>query len=145
MIPKYISNLNMSLLYQALANLPTKVDAGNVYMAYDQYTDPRITTVHPYVRKAIEEIETITKGKAIGMMVNTLKAKSSSPIHTDPGEGDRYHLPITTNTQTNWWDEINGLVHFMSGYWYGPVPYRFKHQVFNDGKTDRLHLIIDLK
>ena len=134
----------MNLLYKALSDLPTTVDAGNVNMAYAQNTNPDVIT-DPYVRKAIEEIEQFTGGKAIGLMVNTLKAKQVSPIHTDPGEGDRYHLAITTNVQVNWWDEINGLVHFQLGYWYGPVPYRFKHQVYNDGKTDRLHLIVDIR
>lgn len=135
----------MTQLWHKVGVLPTKIDAGNVHMAFPQGHDPENIT-NPYIRKAIEEIEKFTGGKAVGLMVNTLDPLTSSPIHTDPGTAQRYHLPLRTNRDVKWWDEVNGMIYMMTGWWYGPIPYHLKHKVINDHSTDsRVHLIVDIE
>lgn len=146
---RHVSHLDMATLAHAITALPTTVDDGNVHMVYDQGTDPE-KVQNPYIRKAIREIEILTGGKAVGVMVNTLKAGQYSPIHTDKltGKYDRFHLPVQTNEHAYWWDAtlpLGKLLHMREGTWYGPVPYYHDHRVFNDGKQDRIHIVVDIK
>jgi len=79
------------------------------------------------------------------MMLNRLKAKGFVKEHIDPiNRGERWHLPLTTNVETIWWDELEGTFHMRAGLWWGPVPYKVLHSVRNDGSTDRIHLVVDV-
>lgn len=61
-----------------------------------------------------------------------------------PGDPRRYHLPIRTNYQAMYWDEIHGDIQMKRGIWYGPIPYMVYHQTINRGDTDRWHLVVDI-
>lgn len=147
---RYPTNLDVNHLLQIVQDLPTTIDAGNVNMAYDQGHSVNDPNIHPYIRKAIEEIENLTGKRAVAIMINTLDPGQESPIHTDPTAGklyDRYHLVLATNKDAKWWDaRLNpNFLHMAAAFWYGPVPYRAPHKVQNFGQTKRVHLIVDLE
>lgn len=79
------------------------------------------------------------------IMVNRLDTDGVLDEHRDgPPDDYRYHLPVFTNDQAVWWDEINGFVHMNEGMWYGPVPYFGKlHAFYNHGDAARTHLVVD--
>jgi hypothetical protein len=101
---------------------------------------------------AINEIAGLCKLMPVNLMINRLPKRTMVPIHSDPVKGDdgrqhfeRWHLPLKTNDLCVWWDEENTFFNMPMGYWYGPVPYWLKHNVSNEGETERTHLIVDLR
>lgn len=107
----------------------------------------------PLLYLAIQEIGKLRNQLPLHMMINRLAPKVTVPKHTDTlkptqqGEHprlERWHLPIITSYHCGWWDEDNGIVPMMPGFWYGPVPYWREHYVWNHGTIERIHLIIDL-
>lgn len=141
---------NMESLKDEIEKLPTNIDAGNVKMAYNQFTPIHVLMDHyiPYIRKAIREIESYTSGLAIGLMANTIDPGQDSPVHTDPNPNNamRFHLAVQTSEDNAayWWDERNGTQHFPQGWWCGPVPFTMNHRVGNQWNKPRIHLIVDL-
>lgn len=107
----------------------------------------------PEIDRAINEISLIRGTPALHMMINRLGPGIEVPIHRDflnptrlgPHPClERWHLPVTTNNLAGWWDEDIGDYVMFPGYWHGPVPYWLKHRVYNLGKRERVHLVIDL-
>lgn len=81
------------------------------------------------------------------IMVNLLEPNCRLDAHRDGHCIDyRFHLPIITNPNVFWWDEITSQnLNFEEGYWYGPVPYSgVLHSMRNEGLESRYHLVVDL-
>lgn len=108
---------------------------------------------YKHIMSAVNEIvgaKAPKGGRAVGLMVNKLGPGVIVPIHTDnvPGKPNRYHLPLLTNPESWWWDaslSSGERRYFELGVWVGPVPYWEKHQVGNEGMTERIHLVVDVK
>lgn len=100
----------------------------------------------PQIQAAIAEIEGLVNGKANHIMLNRLRPHDNVLPHRDQMDvGERWHLPLVTNPRAIWWDEMDGKeVHMEVGFWYGPVPYKVEHSVWNDGETERIHLVVDV-
>ncbi len=105
----------------------------------------------PGVKDAVKEIEEITGANVVNVMINLVPPGIEVPVHTDtllPIGGvarpiiERWHLPILTNPTSAWWGE-DGPVHMSQGIWFGPVKYWRDHHVYNQGTTDRVHLVVD--
>jgi aspartyl/asparaginyl beta-hydroxylase (cupin superfamily) len=58
--------------------------------------------------------------------------------HQDSPDKIRVHIPIFTNTQSNW--NINGQEYHMEPGWAYLVNTTLPHSVENKGNTDRIHL-----
>jgi hypothetical protein len=104
---------------------------------------------YKHIMSAVNEIATAKEGNPIGVMINKLCPGVIVPKHWDnvPGKPKRWHLPLITNPQSWWWDALSpdGVrEHFELGIWVGPLPYWAKHQVGNEGTTERVHLVVDL-
>lgn len=107
------------------------------------------------VRAAIREIEQLRNLRALHVMINRQPAGVTLPKHrdylkptplqnfTDP-HIERWHLPVQTNENVLWWDEVEGDFYMAPGYWYGPICFWKKHSVANLGAQERIHLIVDL-
>lgn len=79
------------------------------------------------------------------VMVNALEPHSALAPHRDGPPADlRFHLPVVTSPEVEWWDEINGPLHMELGNWYGPVNYcGILHAMRNDSDKARVHLVVD--
>lgn len=101
----------------------------------------------PHLHLAIEELSV-----GIGMtsihqiMVNRLGPYSALDKHSDAGPlYSRWHLPVVTNSEVEYWDELDGEMHMRPGIWYGPIPYTNMHSVHNRSAFSRVHIIVDLR
>jgi hypothetical protein len=100
----------------------------------------------PGIRQALRGLEFATHHHYLTqVMVNVLHGGGSLAAHRDGLPDDyRYHLPVVTNPEVVWWDELNGEAHMRAGYWHGPVPYcGVLHSVANGGTESRIHLVAD--
>ncbi len=108
-----------------------------------------------YVMRALYEVESYRQLKVIHVMVNKLKPGVNVPVHRDfllptplqPRKWptiERWHLPVTTNDLCYFWAFGEGDKQLPLRFWTGPVPYWKNHQVVNNGKTERIHLVVDL-
>lgn len=108
----------------------------------------RLGETYPLITEAVEELQDKEGlSSVVQVMVNNLAPGASLSPHRD-GLPDnlRYHLPILTNTEAYWWDELESRRHMLAGWWYGPVPYcGILHSAGNPGTSDRLHLVVDFK
>lgn len=102
---------------------------------------------------AILEIGELRKQAILHAMINKLPPGVMVPRHTDTlaptsqGERprvERWHLPITSNADCLFWDDNFGFTRMQPGSWWGPVPYWREHAVENTGRTERVHLVVDL-
>lgn len=101
---------------------------------------------YPILTRAIEELEEeYDLGSAKQIMVNNLDPGAALTQHRDGYPSNyRYHLPVITNNEAYWWDELEGKLTMAAGTWYGPVPYcGILHSAGNPGSTDRLHIVVD--
>lgn len=103
---------------------------------------------YPLLKMAVEELLIhLEGGEIFQIMINRLAPNGAIDKHTDgaiPGSPERWHLPIFTNSQVKYWDEINRIQDLLIGVWYGPIPYRQSHTVANFGNTPRVHVIADI-
>lgn len=108
----------------------------------------RLGDSYPLTTEAIEDIQLREDlGDVVQVMVNKLGPGALLAPHRD-GRPDnhRYHLPIVSNPDAYWWDELGGKQNMLVGWWYGPVPYcGILHSAGNPGSTDRLHLVVDFE
>lgn len=104
---------------------------------------------YPYLDSALHTIAHAApiNGSLVQVMVNRLESQHRLKPHRDgPPKHYRYHLPIVTNDECVWWDEINGTMHMQRGFWYGPVPYSgILHSFVNYGDRPRTHVIADFE
>lgn len=102
---------------------------------------------YPLVKEAISMLrsEADEHGELTQVMVNVLEPGGELNPHRDGLPDDhRWHLPVLTNAQCDWWDEIDGYTHMAEGEWAGPVPYcGVLHSAVNHGRTKRVHLVAD--
>lgn len=99
------------------------------------------------IRHAIMALNYACGGELKQVMLNVLGPECSLERHRD-GEPkhNRYHLPIVTDPEVFWWDELDGKIHMEAGYWYGPVNYcGILHSMTNGSEMSRVHLIADLE
>lgn len=146
------TNLDLAGLGREIATLPFWIDGSGAEMAVKPGGGIPIDS--PLVRAAIQEISAMRGLPALHVMVNKLPPGVVVPVHRDwlpPTRAqprtptlERWHLPIQTNDRAFWWDEDRGPLSMETGYWYGPVPYWRKHQVWNLGDEERVHLVVDL-
>lgn len=103
----------------------------------------------PYIFKAIGTLHSWLEGWTVdNVMLNRLGPRSSLDKHRDSDTGAyRFHLPVITNREVYWWDEIvRQSTHFMAGYWHGPVPYaNVLHSMRNNSNSARYHIVVDMK
>lgn len=160
-IPEYRLPTKMVLMQNLRTNLPTAKllteaerqpfvrDGAGIDMAHPSDAGfPRWLNENgtPFIVGAIKEIESLVGGKATHIMLNRLRAGDTVNPHIDHMDtGERWHLVLTTNTDSFWWDETDGEVHMEAGYWWGPVPYKRLHAVWNHGDSDRIHLVVDVR
>jgi hypothetical protein len=143
----------MAALAMELTKLPFKnLDADGALMAYYQCEAIQWGYLRPIELRAIREIEAIRNAKALSIMVNILPAQVRVKWHVDPYTDqrcvERWHLAVTTNCLALYAERTKAgteaVTHMMQGYWSGNVPYWQPHRVWNDGRADRLHFIVDL-
>lgn len=103
-------------------------------------------TFSNHFSEAIAEIEKKIGYEAIYMMLNILPPGITVPVHTDtlPVPVQRWHLPLQTNDQAYFWDELLHWRHLEPGYWHRIFPER-RHTICNYGNQERIHLVVDLK
>ncbi len=153
MLERYASKINCEKAAEESELYKYKIDAGNVYMAYTQ--SGGIPKDLPIIfNEAIKEIEELRNLKALHIMINKLEPNIQVPIHRDylkdsPGLGknpclERWHLPIRCDELNYWFDACNGEIQFQLGIWLGPLPYWISHYVYQNGRQDRIHIIVDL-
>lgn len=140
---------------EAAKGLPTQKDGSGVLMSFPQSGGvPRDFIEKTPLWFAVQEIYNILnrgtnygKSRVLHVMVNTLPPGCVCPVHTDTVLYNpiRVHLPLVTNPDCFFWDEINHFTIMEAGYWYGPVLYGKNHTIGNFGDTNRIHLIADLE
>lgn len=97
--------------------------------------------------RALGQVAVGDEGEPVQVMVNRLDAGGALRAHRD-GEPNRlrFHLPVVTHENVEWWDEIHGKLCMREGLWYGPVPYcGILHSVVNNSPVDRIHLVADFE
>lgn len=121
---------------------------GGVQMAVRQSEPIVLDHLTAKLKEAVQEIEEIRGRKAAYFMINRLPPGCIVDKHTDTlkafGQLERWHLPIATNDQAWYHDEINDKINMKVGTWYGPVPYWELHNAGNEGSSVRVHFIVDL-
>lgn len=102
---------------------------------------------YPAIYEAICELAEWQGNALIQVMVNRLDAGRKLDKHRDGlPDNYRYHLPVITHPDVEWWDERFGKRHMTLGVWYGPVPYcGILHSMTNDSDVDRYHLVVDFE
>jgi len=103
---------------------------------------------HPHLTTAVEELQdTYDLGAVRQILVNNMDPGAELSRHRDGYPNYfRYHLPVITNSDAYWWDELEGTLHMAVGSWHGPVPYcGILHSAGNPGTTDRLHVVVDFE
>ena len=163
------SKLNVTGLYEAVRKIKKwKKDDSGVLMASMPSQGVDWLKNLPELTAAVHEIATLRGCVALNAMINIIPPGIKVPVHRDylvPYLGNKYpilerwHLPILTNDLATWWDEHQATVdvkvaegvtkqgveqHMPVGVWAGPVKYWIQHTVKNLGKTERIHLVVDL-
>lgn len=102
---------------------------------------------YPAIYEAICELAELQDSRLVQVMVNRLDAGKRLDKHRDGlPDNYRYHLPVITHPDVEWWDERFGRRHMTLGVWYGPVPYcGILHYMVNDSDVHRYHLIADFE
>jgi hypothetical protein len=142
------SEQDLDALAQEIEKITFHRDGAGIDMAHPLDTGfPAWLTKAPLIRAAIAEIEGLVGGRASHIMLNRLRAGDVVNPHVDAMDlGERWHLPIRTNPQSIWWDETDEVDRYMQpGFWWGPVPYKRLHAVWNHGDSDRIHLVVDVQ
>jgi hypothetical protein len=101
---------------------------------------------YPLLKQEIAQLmEEIDHYELRQVMVNRLDAGGKLSAHRDgPPDDLRFHLPLLTNPDVMWWDEIGGTIHMEPGFWHGPVSYcGVLHAMVNNGDKPRLHVVAD--
>ena len=101
---------------------------------------------YPVIDHCVNIFANQQKRGIVQVMVNELAPHSTLEIHRDGRPANfRWHLPVFTNSDVQWYDEIGGWEHMELGKWCGPVNYcHVLHSMTNDGEQRRIHLIVDL-
>ena len=143
------SSMDLGALIQETEKFHYTMDDGNVEMAAG--IDIMGSNL---IRKAAQEIADARGQKVLKIHVHKVAPGANVPKHRDWVQAtqalgvspclERWHLPIKTNPQCTWWDEKLGEKHFPVGVWSGPVPYWTLHTIYNRGKEERIHIIVDL-
>lgn len=140
------SKINLVELAEDTKNYKYNKDTTGVLIAFGQ--SKPISGITEILSNAVSEIVKLRNAKALHIMVNILPVGLRIPEHVDyiPDKRtvERWHLPIITTSDAGYWDEINGNLKMPSSFWHGTVPYWKRHSVWNYGKSDRIHLIVDL-
>lgn len=136
---------NLGMIRHAIAAIPMSRDSLGPYLA-NIHAGGRPKWCKPWpIADAIFEIEQLLQMQVQHVQISRLNAGDRIGQHTDEACGERWHLPITTNPECVFVDSGTGTVlHMGVGRWWGPVEYQRPHEVWNDGETDRIHLICDL-
>lgn len=99
----------------------------------------------PHIAHAVGQLAIHENQQVFQVMVNRLAPLSSLEKHRDgPPLMSRFHLPLITNSQVEWWDEINGVIHMPIGEWRQVQYCNVLHSMSNEGYTARIHVIADL-
>lgn len=145
---------DLGILLKEAESLVYSLDGSGALMAMQQSQGIPDLAKYPELAKAVAEISEIRKTPPLHLMINILKPNVTVPIHRDwilPTKHqslaptvERWHLPIKTNPEARYWNELNGVSHMPLGYWSGPIQYWMQHQVWNSGPEERIHIVIDL-
>ncbi len=147
------TTIDLGALLAEARGLTYKRDDSGVLMAFPPSRFPE--TLPPSIAAAIGELEKSLECRVVYVQINVMPPGVVVPKHRDYLNAirginkpivERFHLPILTNSQATWWDELQpdeGARHMPLGTWCGPVPYHKLHSVSNLGETDRIHLVVD--
>lgn len=150
------SEVRLDTLLEAAQRLSFWLDGSGAEMAVVPNGGiPLCVRDDPTFVAALEEIKMLRGRDVLHIMVNRLLPGVDVPVHRDfllatPLQSrnhptiERWHLPVVTNADAQWWDEDFGFYFMEPGFWYGPVPYWRRHKVYNKGHTERIHLVVDL-
>ena len=108
----------------------------------EKYKDTELLQKCGYFREIVNSFE--CEKESIRLL--NLKPGSVIKEHTDYNLGYedgifRIHIPITTNEDVHFVINSNEVKMLPSECWYGN--FNLPHSVRNDGKTDRIHLVMD--
>lgn len=143
------SSLDPAPLASLFHRLESRRDGTGVEMTALQFHEQSSLSLlhHDEVKAAVDELESLTGGACAFIMFNRLAPGAGVPAHVDAHSEpvERWHLPVATNPQAWWWDlSLGESLHMRAGWWWGPVPYSVFHRVWNDGDSERIHLVVDL-
>jgi len=110
--------------------------------------DPKL--VELVVEPIILELEKMVDGKYAKSLLAKLPAGKRIYPHVDQGAAHstylmvirRFHIAITTNDDV--WFQIGSTKQHMNVGECWEINQNIMHQVWNDGNTDRIHLIVDI-
>lgn len=130
-----------------LMNLSYLDGGGGIMMAQRQQQDLGFLARCAKLDLAVKEIETLRKLKAIYGLVNKVPPGANAGVHTDTLDCkvERWHLPLITNPGAWFWTEDEDKFRMEAGFWHGPFPYSKNHNVWNEGQSVRVHLVVDLE
>jgi hypothetical protein len=151
----FVSKVNFAALISEISKLESWTDGtGALMMVRPSAGLPQNIMKLPTIKAAVQEISDLRKIPALHIMINVLPPDCDTKVHRDflipskLGEKpcvERWHLAVKTNDQSVMWDEISDKeINVKAGMWYGPFPYWAKHYVANRGKTERIHVVVDL-
>ena len=136
---------NLFGLVERIKKLSFKRDDTGVLMAYAQSSK-----IDSKFRDVAAEIAALARLKAAYLCINIIPPGVRVPEHTDalkPYEKvlkfKRYHLPVLTNLDCKIKD-FDGERHMPVGFWTGPIKYWEPHSTWNNGKVERIHVVVDL-
>lgn len=151
------SSLSLSALATEIPKLDFHLDGSGAEMAFrpSHGIPVWLSNGHfPTIAAAISEIAALRGLPPVNLMVNRLAPGVDVPVHRDwllptpmqlhKPTVERWHLPISTNPDAQFWERGVGYTHMPLGVWGGPVRYWNYHSVRNFGTTERVHLVVDL-
>ena len=108
----------------------------------EKYKDTELLQKCTYFKEIIDSFE--CEKESIRLL--NLKPDSDIKEHTDYNLGYedgifRIHIPITTNENVHFFINSEEIKMLPATCWYGN--FNLKHSVRNEGKTDRIHLVMD--
>jgi hypothetical protein len=155
-----ISNIPTQLPLDKIAAEVAKIDdfwqdGSGAYMAIRPcHGVPDWLSKCEWIMRALAEISLLREQDILHVMINKLPPDTVVPLHTDTlaptchqpkaPRVERWHLPVVTNADCFFWDDNAGYTRMHLGSWWGPVPYWREHSVENTGKTERVHIVVDL-
>jgi aspartyl/asparaginyl beta-hydroxylase (cupin superfamily) len=98
------------------------------------------------VKHIIDSLLSTHPGLVARVMYIKLPSKKNVPHHRDSGwylsNVRRFHIPILTNDEVSY--TVNDELKFMKVGECWEINNTAYHSVFNDGDTDRVHLVVDI-
>jgi hypothetical protein len=126
-----------------IQNFPLAWTPGSEVKVEKRYADERH---YLEIKELIEKLLVLNPGIVARVMYIKLPAKKNVPHHKDSGwylsNVKRFHIPVLTNDKVSY--TVNDELKFMKVGECWEINNTAYHSVFNDGDTDRVHLVVDI-